>query len=265
MDASSLSDELSDYDVISDPGHRSLESSVADLLLASPPGEIYEPPPLEEAKHCYATTKLSPQEIQSNVRSALGIVSNTPTGTVRARGQSIGADMRLKRVYVDGLFDNFNVAHALQLRQAKLSFPAVHLIVGVFSDQVCEHYGYPPMNSMVERCEVLRHCRWVDEVLPDAPWQIDEQFARERRVDYVVFDEGATVSPAYDKVRVRGYDEMKRLGKVILTKPTPGVTVHKGPVSVASVQAPGTPCPPPVKTPFIEDSEPVVPSLVEFE
>lgn len=89
----------------------------------------------------------------------------------------------------------------------------MYLVVGVFPDQVCEHYGYPPVHSMVERCEVLRHCRWVDEVLPEAPWQIDERFASERRIDYVVFDEGATVSPTYDKVRVRGYDEMKRLGE----------------------------------------------------
>ena len=109
MDASSLSDELSDYDVISDPGQRSLESSVADLLLASP-GEVHEPPPLEEAKEIYATARLSPQEIRTNVRSSLGVTSHTPTGTVRARGQSISADMRTKRVYVDGAFDGFNVA-----------------------------------------------------------------------------------------------------------------------------------------------------------
>ena len=28
----------------------------------------------------------------------------------------------------------------------------------------------------VERYESLRHCRWVDEVITDAPWVLDEAF-----------------------------------------------------------------------------------------
>ncbi|KAF9266868.1 hypothetical protein L218DRAFT_921588 [Marasmius fiardii PR-910] len=267
MDASTTSDELSDYDVISDPGHRSLESSVADILLSSPT-EIQEPAPSEQARSKFPTTKLSAQDIQNNVRSNSGIFLPTRTGTVRTRGQSLGADNRLKRVYVDGLFDGFNVAHALQLRQAKLSFPAVHLIVGVFSNETSERYGYVVTTPLVDRCEVLRHCRWVDEVVSDAPWEIDEAFTRERHIDYVVFDEGATVSPAYEKVRVRGYDSMKRLGKVILTKPTPGIPICRPTVSTVSVQA----SVPPEALPLVEkvNEEPqcepdTEPKLVEFE
>ncbi|KAG7093605.1 hypothetical protein E1B28_007271 [Marasmius oreades] len=265
MDASALSDELSDYDVISDPGHRSWESSVADIL-GSPQTEIHEPSPSEEAQQKFPTTKLSPQDIQNNVRSNFGTFSPIPPGTVRTRGQIL-PDNKLKRVYVDGSFDGFNVAHALQLRQAKLSFPAVHLIVGVFSNEACERYGYLVTTPLVERCELLRHCRWVDEVLQDAPWQIDESFTHEWRIDYVVFDEGATVSPAYDKFRVRGYDSMKRLGKVVLTKPTPGILIWR-PVSAVSV----TPALPLFSTTekVIKESQCVPetatePRLVEFE
>lgn len=98
------------------------------------------------------------------------------------------------------------------MRQAKLSFPSVWLVVGVFSDELCQEFGYPPSSSHVERCEVMRHCRWVDEVLPDAPWKVDENFCIQRRIDFIAIDEGTTVDPTCDKVRVQGYDDMKRLG-----------------------------------------------------
>ncbi|KAF5351530.1 hypothetical protein D9758_007232 [Tetrapyrgos nigripes] len=229
MDASLSSDELSDYDMISDPGHRSLDSSVADLMLENGPVEIKEPEPSETALDKFLPARLSPGDIQSFVRGHLGLgatpsVSNG-NGTVKKQGHSAGSEYRTRRIYVDGIYDMFNVAHAHQLRQAKLSFPSVHLIVGVFSDELCESFGYHVLTPHVERCELLRHCRWVDEILPDAPWQLDDQILREQRIDFVVIDEGATVDPAYDNVRLKGYDALKRQGKVILVKKATGVTV----------------------------------------
>lgn len=103
-------------------------------------------------------------------------------------------------------------SHALQLRQAKLSFPSVHLIVGVFSDEQVDLYGAPTTFSHVERCELVRHCRWVDEVIGDAPWQVDETLLRRRKIDYVAIEEGITVDPRCHRNRLYGYDEMKRLG-----------------------------------------------------
>lgn len=101
--------------------------------------------------------------------------------------------------------------HALQLRQAKLAFPNVQLAVGVFPDGTCERYGHKVRIPHVERCELVRHCRWVDEVVEDAPWRIDDAFLSANRIDYVAIDEGASVDPAYDKERVKGYDLVKSL------------------------------------------------------
>ncbi|KAJ3772217.1 hypothetical protein FB446DRAFT_737266 [Lentinula raphanica] len=256
MDASSiLSDDLSDYDVISDPGRQSLESSIADLNTLPLPSE---PIPSQEAYDRFATIRLTANDIRVNTRASLGlppVVQSTSAAYKTSQGP--GVDNRTRRVYVDGLFDMFNAGHALQLRQAKLSFPSVHLIAGVFSDELCECYGTPTAIPHLERCEVLRHCRWVDEVLPDAPWQIDEQFLRERHIDYIVVEEGATVDPACDKVRLKGYDAMKRIGKVIPTKRTIGITV----VTPASFPAPGTPRSPPT-APLLSDETPE--PLVEF-
>lgn len=98
--------------------------------------------------------------------------------------------------------------HALQLRQAKLSFPDVHLIVGVNSDeQVFEHKSRTVMTH-AERCESVRHCRWVDEVAPDAPWTIDTDFLTKYNIDYVAHDEdpykGVGTDDVYGFVKLQG-------------------------------------------------------------
>lgn len=108
-------------------------------------------------------------------------------------------------------------SHALQLRQAKLSFPAVQLLVGVFSDDTCAQNGIVTTVPHLERCELLRHCRWVDEVVPDAPWKLDEAFVTAMRIDYVAIDEGVSIDPAYDKERVKGYDIIKGIRECTLT------------------------------------------------
>ncbi|KAJ7672693.1 hypothetical protein B0H17DRAFT_1084280 [Mycena rosella] len=195
-DASVLSDD-SDYDMI---------TSIADLRAAVIP----EPPPSQAAREAFNSCYLSPDDIQAFVQATLGL------GFPASR-------TRTKRIYVDGIFDGFNVRHALQLRQAKLAFPSVWLVVGVFAARTCELFGTPAVLPEVERCEVVRHCRWVDEVLPDAPSTLDVRFLQRHKIDYVAVEEGATVDPAYDKLRLKGYDEMKRNGSVILTRRTTGV------------------------------------------
>ena len=99
----------------------------------------------------------------------------------------------------------------MQLRQAKLSFPSVHLLVGVFSDDQCEQHNAPLQLAHEDRCEVLRHCRWVDEVVPDAPWTLHEKFLRARQIDYVAIDEGTSIDPDCDRDRLKGYDLVKSL------------------------------------------------------
>ena len=51
----------------------------------------------------------------------------------------------------------------------------------------------------------------MDEVVPDAPWKLDDAFLNAMRIDYVAIDEGVSINPAYDKERVKGYDLVKSL------------------------------------------------------
>ena len=41
--------------------------------------------------------------------------------------------------------------------------------------------GCTVMNEM-ERYEAVQHCRYVDELVPDAPWTMDEDFLEKHKV-----------------------------------------------------------------------------------
>lgn len=74
-------------------------------------------------------------------------------------------------IFTDGVFDIFHYGHANALRQAKLL--GERLIVGVNSSASARHYKNNPVLSDSERLHVLQSCRWVDEVIPDAPYFLD--------------------------------------------------------------------------------------------
>lgn len=73
-----------------------------------------------------------------------------------------------------------------------------------------------------ERYESLRHCKWVDEVIPDAPWVINQEFLYKHRIDYVAHDAlpYADASGAGNDV----YEFVKAVGKFKETKRTDGIS-----------------------------------------
>ena len=40
-----------------------------------------------------------------------------------------------------------------------------------------------------ERYEALRHCRYVDIILPSAPWGYSEEFFDEHKIDFIAHDD----------------------------------------------------------------------------
>lgn len=115
-------------------------------------------------------------------------------------------------------------SHALQLRQAKLSFPNVHLIVGVVSSKMCEQHKNRPMLDSCERYEAVRNCRWVDEVIEDAPWTLDEDFIERLNIDYVAHDELPYAMSSGGSQSDDVYAWLKRDGKFLPTRRTEGVS-----------------------------------------
>lgn len=58
----------------------------------------------------------------------------------------------------------------------------MHLPASVCSDDLTHKFkGFTVMNE-AERYEALRHCRYVDEVIRDAPWTLTPEFLEKHKV-----------------------------------------------------------------------------------
>jgi choline-phosphate cytidylyltransferase len=124
------------------------------------------------------------------------------------------------RVYADGVFDMYHVGHAKVLEQAKKLFKHCFLIVGVSPDwEVNEKKGKLVMNEE-ERVEIIRHCKWADEVICPCPWVISLDFIKEHNIHYVAHDDLPYNSQGQQDI----YYDVKRLGMFRATQRTEGIS-----------------------------------------
>ncbi|XP_074273700.1 ethanolamine-phosphate cytidylyltransferase-like [Silene latifolia] len=121
------------------------------------------------------------------------------------------------RVYMDGCFDLMHYGHANALRQAKLL--GDELVVGVVSDEEILANKGPPVLSMEERLALVGGLKWVNEVIPNAPYAITEQFMKtlfnEYKIDYIIHGDDPCLLPdgtdAYALAKKAGrYKQIKR-------------------------------------------------------
>lgn len=124
------------------------------------------------------------------------------------------------RVYADGVFDLFHLGHMRQLEQAKKSFENVELVCGVPADTETQKRKGLTVLSDKQRCETLKHCRWVDEVIPNAPWCVTTDFLKEHRIDYVAHDDLPYASADSDDI----YKPIKESGMFLTTQRTEGIS-----------------------------------------
>lgn len=124
------------------------------------------------------------------------------------------------RIYCDGVYDMFHYGHMRSLMQAKKLFPNVYLMVGVTSDNsTVENKGKLIMNEK-ERYESLRHCKYVDEVIEDAPWILTNNFLELHKIDFVCHDD----IPYKSKNSCDIYKFLKEQKKFIPTRRTLGIS-----------------------------------------
>lgn len=121
------------------------------------------------------------------------------------------------RVYVDMVGDLFHPGHVDLLRQAR-SF-GDWLVVGVLSDDVVAAYKRRPIMTLDERVAVIRACRYVDEVVPNAPDVVTAEFLEQHHISLVVH--GDDIS---DDVVETLYGDVAAAGKLRLVPRTPGIS-----------------------------------------
>ncbi|KAG0638000.1 cytidylyltransferase-domain-containing protein [Tuber brumale] len=124
------------------------------------------------------------------------------------------------RIYADGVFDLFHLGHMRQLEQAKKAFPNTYLLVGIPNDtETHKRKGLTVLTDQ-ERAETLRHCKWVDEVIENAPWSVSPEFLAEHSIDYVAHDDEPYASADSDDI----YRPCKEAGKFLVTQRTEGIS-----------------------------------------
>lgn len=74
--------------------------------------------------------------------------------------------------------------------------------------------------TLLCRYESLRHCKWVDEVIPDSPWVLTDAFLAEHDIDFVCHDAlpYQVCKAAFDVATLSFPLQGKsRVGRIILT------------------------------------------------
>jgi choline-phosphate cytidylyltransferase len=125
------------------------------------------------------------------------------------------------RVYVDGVYDLFHYGHAEMLGRVRAKFgPVATIIAGVAPDEECTIYKRRPVMTQDERARSVRACKYVDEVIEDAPWAITQEFLDAYSIDIVCHDGAAYPSDSAPDI----YEYVKSVGRFVHIDRTPTIS-----------------------------------------
>lgn len=94
-----------------------------------------------------------------------------------------------KVIYIDGVFDLFHRGHLESLIKAKnaLDDPEnTFLLVGIVSDTDCADYKRVPIINELDRVEIVKNIKLVDDIVFPCPLVVNMDFIREHNIDIVV-------------------------------------------------------------------------------
>ena len=128
------------------------------------------------------------------------------------------------RVYVDGVYDLFHYGHAEMLGRVRAKFGAQAIIVaGIAREDDCLKYKRQPIMTQDERARSVRACKYVDEVIENAPWVITQEFLDAHKLDFVCHDEASYPSGSESDI----YGFVKSIGKFVAIERTPSISTSE--------------------------------------
>eukprot|EP00211_Chloroparvula_japonica_P002175 CAMPEP_0119126390 /NCGR_PEP_ID=MMETSP1310-20130426/5334_1 /TAXON_ID=464262 /ORGANISM="Genus nov. species nov., Strain RCC2339" /LENGTH=470 /DNA_ID=CAMNT_0007116549 /DNA_START=138 /DNA_END=1547 /DNA_ORIENTATION=- len=120
-------------------------------------------------------------------------------------------------VYCDGIYDMCHLGHKIAFRNA-LVF-GNRLLVGVVADKDATPYKRKPIMNELERAEAVRACKYVHDVIPNAPCTgLTEEFIREHNIHIVAHGE------EYDKPEDIYYAVPRKMGITRILPRTQGMS-----------------------------------------
>ncbi|CAI9293842.1 unnamed protein product [Lactuca saligna] len=145
---------------------------------------------IEEKKGTQVSDESLENEMNKSVESLLkckNASSFLPTSrriVQFSNGKGPGPNARV--VYIDGAFDLFHAGHVEILKSARQL--GDFLLVGIYTDQiVSEQRGtHFPLMHLHERSLSVLACRYVDEVIIGAPWEITKDMITTFNISLVV-------------------------------------------------------------------------------
>lgn len=103
------------------------------------------------------------------------------------------------RIYCSGTFDLFHYGHCKLFENIKIKYPGSYLMVGVASDNDTVKFKGSPVMNYNERVEILRHIKYIDEIIPNIEVLITNTFLDKYKIDLVIGDGSpyAVLDPYY--------------------------------------------------------------------
>lgn len=89
-------------------------------------------------------------------------------------------------IYADMCADLFHPGHVNFIKKCKNYKKNVYLIIGIHNDEDIKSYKRLPICTMNERIEVVKSCKYVDEVISNSPLKITKEFVNKHKIDYVI-------------------------------------------------------------------------------
>lgn len=94
------------------------------------------------------------------------------------------------------------------------------LMISVCNDDLTHSKKGRTVMNEIERYEALRHCRYVDEIVRDAPWEVDEVYMTKHKIDFIAHDDLPYGTDDSNDI----YAPWKAKGMFVATQRTEGVS-----------------------------------------